>query len=149
IVAGTGVQGRAHYTGGDATKVGLNSPWDLLIRGDRLFIAMAGHHQIWVLDLGSNQLAPFAGNGREDIRDGLLLPDFRRREPGSSFAQPSGLASDGKRLYVADSEVSAVRSVPLAGGGEVETLVGSGLFDFGDVDTAEGNAALHLAAGLP
>jgi thiol-disulfide isomerase/thioredoxin len=113
-----------------ARTIGLNSPWDLLLDGDRLFIAMAGHHQLWVLDLAKGEVGPFAGTGRETIGDGPA--------PLSSFAQPSGLATDGKNLYVADSEGSAVRQVPLAGG-RVETLVGAAdvagcLFNFGDKD---------------
>lgn len=108
-------------------SIGLNSPWDLLLVGDNdLYIAMAGHHQIWKLDLKKNLIGPFAGNGRENIRDGTLA--------GSMFAQPSGLATDGKNVYVADSEVSAIRKVPLDGQGNVETLVGRGLFEFGDRD---------------
>ena len=87
---------------------------------------MAGHHQIWALDLKKKEIGPFAGNGRENIRDGPL--------PFANFAQPSGLATDGKNLYVADSEISALRKVPLGGQGRVETLVGRGLFVFGDQD---------------
>jgi DNA-binding beta-propeller fold protein YncE len=109
-----------------ARSIGLNSPWDLLLDGDKLYIAMAGHHQIWSYDLKTKEIAPFAGSGQENIRDGPL--------PFSNFAQPSGLASDGKNLYVADSEVSALRKVPLSGQTRVETLLGRGLFVFGDVD---------------
>lgn len=109
-----------------AKGLGLNSPWDLHLAGDKLYIAMAGHHQIWVLDLKDKTLAPYAGNGRETIGDGPLRK--------AMFAQPSGLASDGKYLYVADSEISALRKVPLDPDGQVETLVGRGLFTFGDVD---------------
>ena len=108
-----------------AKSIGLNSPWDLLVEGNRLFVAMAGHHQIWTLDFATNEMVPFAGNGRENIGDGPLR--------SAMFAQPSGLATDGKNIYVADSEVSALRRVPL-GDGEVETLVGRGLFVFGDRD---------------
>lgn len=125
-VAGTGTQGRGQTDGGPALKTGLNSPWDLLIRGNRLYVAVAGNHQIWILDLTQGQLRPFAGNGREDIVDG---PPAR-----ASFAQPSGLATDGEILYVADSEDSAVRRVRLDGDGQVKTLVGKGLFEFGDRD---------------
>ncbi|MBX9583399.1 MAG: redoxin domain-containing protein [Gemmataceae bacterium] len=108
-----------------ATSIGLNSPWDLLLVDGKLYIAMAGHHQLWVYDPKAGLIAPFAGNGRENIGDG---------PPGvAMFAQPSGLASDGKFLYVADSEVSALRKVPLDGG-PVDTLVGRGLFVFGDRD---------------
>lgn len=130
-IAGTGEQ---ENNGGNrrldkpvpALSIGLNSPWDLLLLGDKLYIAMAGHHQIWVYDLKKKDIAPFAGNGRENIADGPL--SF------ASFAQPSGLATDGKYLYVADSEISALRKVPLSEQGRVETLLGRGLMIFGDVD---------------
>lgn len=139
-VAGSGEQGQDRARGGPALQVGLNSPWDLLLHKERLFVAMAGHHQIWVMDLAKKTIAPYAGNGREDIADGPLF--------ASRFAQPSGLTGDGKTLWVADSEVSAVRAVPLGGEGEVHTLVGNGLFSFGDVD-GEGNAVrLQHALGL-
>ncbi|WP_246523522.1 thioredoxin-like domain-containing protein [Gemmata palustris] len=109
-----------------AKQIGLNSPWDLALEGDKLYIAMAGHHQIWLLDLKEKTLTPYAGNGRETIGDGALRK--------AMFAQPSGLVSDGKNLFVADSEISALRKVPLDPEGKVETLVGRGLFTFGDVD---------------
>lgn len=125
-VAGTGEQDRDRGEGGPALERGLNSPWDLFLDGDRLFIAMAGHHQLWTLGLKDNKVTPFAGDGRENIRDG---PHEIAR-----FAQPSGLASDGKNLFVADCEVSAIRQVPMDGKGRVTTLVGRGLFEFGDVD---------------
>src|SRR5205085_1097801 len=102
-IAGTGSQGQDRGSGGPALKVGLNSPWDLCLLGDKLFIAQAGFHQIWLLDMSKAELQPFAGTGREDIQDGP--PDQ------ASFAQPSGVTTDGKNLYVADSEVSAVRSI--------------------------------------
>lgn len=125
--AGTGKQGQDRRGGGAPLEVGLNSPWDLWLQGDDLYIAMAGFHQIWKLDLKKNDLQRYAGQGPENIRDGTLLRAL--------FAQPSGLTSDGKNLYVADSEVSAIRILPLDGiEGEVKTLVGEGLFRFGDVD---------------
>lgn len=139
-IAGTGEQGYDRRTGGPARSVGLNSPWDLWLHQDSLYVAMAGHHQIWRMSLKTNGLEPYAGSGREDIFDGPLL--------ASMFAQCSGLTSDGKTLYVADSEVSAVRAVPLDGMGEVTTLVGRGLFDFGDVDGAREFARLQHALGV-
>jgi hypothetical protein len=105
-----------------------------------LFIAMAGHHQIWTLDLDKNTVGPYAGNGRENILDG----PFDKAE----FAQPSGLTTDGKSLWVADSETSSIRAVPLAGKGQVKTLVGRGLFDFGDKEGVGLNARLQHALGV-
>lgn len=138
-VAGTGHQG-TERRGGPALRVGLNSPWDLLARGRVLYIAMAGHHQIWTLDLAANRVAPFAGTGYEDLLDGP--------RGLSKFAQPSGLATDGQNLYVADSEVSAVRAVPFDVRGNVRTLVGKGLFDFGDVDGTGRAVRLQHALGV-
>ncbi len=140
-VAGIGEQDReARGRSGAALKIGLNSPWDLLLHQGKVYIAMAGHHQIWTFDPKAERVAPYAGNGREDLGDGPL------RE--SMFAQPSGLATDGKNLFVADSEVSAIRSVPLDGKGEVKTIVGEGLFEFGDVDGVGAKVRLQHALGV-
>jgi thiol-disulfide isomerase/thioredoxin/DNA-binding beta-propeller fold protein YncE len=141
LVAGIGEQDRTGRDGGgDALKTGLNSPWDLLYHNNQLFIAMAGHHQIWTYDPAKQTVHPYAGNGREAIVDGPFGE--------SSFAQPSGLASDGANLYVADSEISAIRSLPLNGKGNVKTIVGEGLFEFGDVDGVGDKVRLQHALGV-
>ena len=139
-IAGTGDQDRDRGEGGPALERGLNSPWDLYLDGGRLFIAMAGHHQIWTMNLKEKRIDPFAGTGAERLRDGP--------HEIACFAQPSGLASDGKFLYVADCEVSAVRKVPMNGEGRVTTLVGTGLFDFGDEDGIGRAAKLQHAIGV-
>lgn len=139
-IAGIGEQGQDRIDGGTGLKTGLNSPWDILLVGNDLYIAMAGHHQIWVMDLTKNYVKPYAGDGAENIRDGML--------PRARFAQPSGLASDGKSLYVADSEVSAIRAVPLGGKGQVSTIVGRGLFEFGDRDGEGIDVRLQHALGV-
>ncbi len=142
-VAGTGKQEsdtRSLSNPRAALEVGLNSPWDVLAVGNALYVAMAGHHQIWRMDLEKKEIGPFAGSGRENIRDGPLY--------SANFAQPSGLTTDGTNLYVADSEVSAVRKLPLNGEGRVSTLVGTGLFDFGDQDGVGDKALLQHALGV-
>lgn len=138
--AGTGEQGRDRFGGGKALSTALNSPWDLYLAGDELFIAMAGFHQIWKLDLKTSDIDRYAGRGPENIRDGPLA--------FALFAQPSGLASDGRTLYVADSEVSAIRMLPLNGKGEVRTIVGEGLFEFGDQDGVGEKVRLQHALGV-
>jgi DNA-binding beta-propeller fold protein YncE len=139
-IAGTGEQGQDRVNGGAALKVGLNSPWDIYLAGDLLYIAMAGHHQIWQLDLAKAQLSRYAGNGRENLLDDTLAH--------AEFAQPSGLTSDGKSLFVADSEISAIRRVPLGGKGSVNTIVGQGLFKFGDIDGKGATVRLQHALGV-
>src|SRR5919198_1361834 len=69
-VAGTGEQALRPQPGGDGTATALSSPWDLALDGRRLYIAMAGTHQIWILDTVTGRTAPFAGTGREGLQDG-------------------------------------------------------------------------------
>ncbi len=143
-VAGTGQQGQVYPPiGGFALELALRSPWDVEFDGDRLFIAMAGTHQIWTLDLSSGVLQPFVGNAREGTADGPL--------DRAELAQPSGLALDDQgRLYFADSEASSIRWAETDPPGDVATLVGSGasLFEFGDVDGVGNQARLQHPLGI-
>jgi thiol-disulfide isomerase/thioredoxin len=123
-----------------AQGTGLNSPWDLLFHEDQLYIAMAGQHQIWRYDPATQRLHLHAGSGREALQDGALI--------GAGLNQPSGLASNGTDLFVADSEASAVRRVALERGGSVATLVGMGLFEFGDVDGRGDRVRLQHPKGV-
>jgi len=138
-VVGTGVQGYDRAGGKTGTKQVLNSPWDLAIEGSTLYVAMAGQHQLWRIDLPMGFARAFVGTGRENIVDGPT--------EASALAQPSGLSLSGNHLYFADSEVSAVRRVDLAEE-KVETLIGRGLFDFGDVDGDFASARLQHPLGV-
>jgi DNA-binding beta-propeller fold protein YncE len=138
-VAGTGQQARDYFKQGPARTIELSSPWDLQLVGRQLYITMAGTHQIWKLDIDKQEVSTFAGSGREARQDGPLLE--------AGFAQPSGITSDGKRLYVADSESNIIRAINIAGG-EVETLVGGDLFDFGDVDGSGDDVRLQHPLGV-
>jgi DNA-binding beta-propeller fold protein YncE len=125
-VAGTGEQLMGERVGGPARQTRLSSPWALALLEGVLYVAMAGTHQIWALPLDGDAIAPHAGTGREALEDGP--------RPGASMNQPSGLTTDGRRLYVADSEASAIRVIDPGPRGEVRTIVGEGLFEFGDRD---------------
>lgn len=138
-VAGTGKLGSSYRTDGDPLQVALRSPWDLVADGQRLYIAMAGTHQLWQLDLQPHQLSVLAGNGREGLLDGRLR--------SSNFSQPSGLSLYQHQLYVADAEDSSVRRVDLTEQ-RVETLIGHGLFDFGDRDGAFSRALIQHPLGV-
>src|SRR5262249_24453868 len=116
-IAGTGEQARGRGAGGALLKTALNSPWDLVVVNEKLYICMAGPHQLWVLHPSQQAVVPYAGSGREDILNGSL------RE--SALAQPSGITTDGEFLYVVDSEGSAVRKIALDPEGEVTTVVGT------------------------
>jgi hypothetical protein len=66
----------------------------------------------------------------------------------AAMAQPSGLATDGRALYVADSEISAIRQIELGARGALRTLVGLDLFEFGDVDGAGSQVRLQHPLGV-
>ncbi|MFQ6146196.1 NHL domain-containing thioredoxin family protein [Streptomyces seoulensis] len=138
-LAGTGrqwMQGEA--ASGPAREVNLSSPWDVAWWRGRVWIAMAGVHQLWAYDPADGTVSVTAGTTNEGLVDG----------PGAEawFAQPSGLAATPERLWVADSETSALRWVDPDG--HVRTAVGTGLFDFGHRDGAAGQALLQHPLGV-
>lgn len=137
-VAGTGKQGH-RLEEGKGASVMLSSPWDLALKDDMLYIAMAGTHQIWYYDAKEEEMKHYAGSGYENIVDGQLKR--------AQFAQPSGLSIDGKFLYVADSEVSGIRKIDLEEG-FVETVAGKGLFVFGHEDGKLSNARFQHPLGV-
>jgi thiol-disulfide isomerase/thioredoxin len=141
-LAGTGEQLRTRVEPG-ASAAELSSPWDLAWWQGRVVVAMAGSHQLWSFDPASGTVEVLAGTTNEGLRDGPCEDAF--------FAQPSGLATgpDGA-LWVADSEVSALRSVQAApaAGAQVATAVGMGLFDFGFRDGPSEQALLQHPLGV-
>ncbi len=124
-IAGTGNESNWLALGGDALNIGLNSPWDLAYLNGEIYVAMAGTHQIWSYNITAGKITPFLGSGFEGIEDGKGM--------GSLLAQPSGLSLSNGYLYIADSEVSAIRRAEISSK-RIETLVGRGLFKFGYKD---------------
>jgi DNA-binding beta-propeller fold protein YncE len=139
-VAGTGKQGAWGGEGGDAMQIDLNSPWDLALKPGILIIAMAGSHQLWVIDLLHDRAYPYAGTGEEARRDGAVNT--------ATFAQPSGLAIVGNSLLVADAESNTIREVQLPPANTVATLAGGDLFEFGDRDGQGDRVRLQHPLGL-
>lgn len=140
-IAGLGYQSHDWgWVSGKASETALNSPWDLIYLNDALYIAMAGLHQLWKMDLKTGEIGTYAGSGFENIRDGSF--------ESAALAQPSGITTDGIRLYFADSEVSAVRTAELGSDGRISTIVGQGLFDFGDIDGTGKKVRLQHPLGI-
>jgi thiol-disulfide isomerase/thioredoxin len=140
-VAGTGVPASPRQKTAEVMLTsGLNSPWDVLVLEDFLYIAMAGFHQIWRMNLRTLELEVYAGSGREARRDDVL--------PLAMFAQPAALCSDGERhIFVADSESSTVRRIDIRRG-VVETIAGGDLFVFGDADGGPDKSLLQHPMGI-
>jgi len=136
-LAGTGQQLR---TRADAAAGALSSPWDLARAGEQIAIAMAGNHRLYLLDRAARRARPFAGTGAEEIHDGPLAT--------AALAQPMGICADDATIWFADAETSAIRQAELTTTGSVTTIVGTGLFDFGDVDGEGATVRLQHAQGV-
>lgn len=138
-LAGSGV--RAFIARGrfPARQARFNSPWDVEWAGGELYIGMAGDHQVWMYNPVTGKVGPWAGSGREGLRDG------NRRI--AEFAQSSGLDAHAGTLYVADPESSSIRAIDLESG-RVRTLVGQGLFKFGLENGPADEALLQHAEGV-
>jgi thiol-disulfide isomerase/thioredoxin len=134
LLAGDGHQ----WMQGDSTDR-LSSPWAVAWwpHDERLWIAMAGIHQLWTFDPATGSVEVAAGTTNEGLVDGPLAEAW--------FAQTSGVAPDGERLWLADSETSSLRWVEA---GEVQTAVGQGLFDFGFRDGPAEQALLQHPLGV-
>lgn len=140
-VAGTGRAGAGRVDGGPGLTVHLRSPWDLTIVGRRLFVAMAGSHQLWMYDLDNGLIQAVAGTGGANLADGP--PEE------ALLAQPCGIDADEDGvLFFADSETSAIRQADLITAHRVDTLVGAGLFDYGDVDGGAADARMQHPLGV-
>jgi thiol-disulfide isomerase/thioredoxin len=145
-LAGTGVRRRTRE---DRAAGAMASPWGLLALGDgALLVGMAGTHELWRVDARTGDAAPVAGGRGEGLLDGA--------PPDALLAQPAGLATDGRRVWWADAEASAVRETTTraltaaapAAPDPVRTLVGTGLFDFGLADGVGDAARLQHPQAL-
>ncbi|MCK5498851.1 MAG: redoxin family protein [Gammaproteobacteria bacterium] len=134
-IAGNGIPGQKIFsTSADPKSVSLNSPCDLVLENGMLYIAMAGRHQIWRLSLVRNSIEIFSGTGKKGLVDG---------PPGAAeFAQPTGLTILGGNLFTVDAESSAIRRVNMYTGA-VDTVVGEGLFIYGENDGIGQSARLQ------
>ncbi|XP_022961409.1 protein SUPPRESSOR OF QUENCHING 1, chloroplastic isoform X3 [Cucurbita moschata] len=119
-LTGNGTKGSDYQGGKEGTSQLLNSPWDVCFEpiSEKVYIAMAGQHQIWVHDTLNGVTKSFSGDGFERNLNGSS-------SSSSSFAQPSGLSVspaiawfvDSSEVYIADSESSSIRAVDLKTGG--------------------------------
>ncbi|WP_370932962.1 thioredoxin-like domain-containing protein [Amycolatopsis sp. cg13] len=142
-VAGTGKQWRDGTDTGKALDIDLTSPWDVTwwAPSGGVVVAMAGNHTLSVFDPASGTIRRFAGTTVEGLRDGDVHEAF--------FAQPSGFAVDGQKLWFVDAETSALRWIEPAGESfAVHTAVGTDLFTFGHADGPSDQALLQHPLGL-
>ncbi|CAJ1869524.1 unnamed protein product, partial [Sphenostylis stenocarpa] len=159
-LAGNGTKGSDYVGGGKGdTQLDssislffqlLNSPWDVCFHPleEKIYIAMAGQHQIWEHNLSEATTRAFSGDGYERNLNGSSPTN-------TSFAQPSGLSlsQDRRKIYIADSESSSIRAVDLKTGGSQllaggDPMFAENLFKFGDQDGIGSDVLLQHPLGV-
>ncbi|CAN8241331.1 unnamed protein product [Cochlearia groenlandica] len=152
-LAGNGTKGSDYQGGKKGTsqaRILLNSPWDVCFEpvNEKVYVAMAGQHQIWEYNVLDGVTKVFSGNGYERNLNGSTPQT-------TAFAQPSGisLGPDLKEAYIADSESSSIRCLDLKTGGS-RLLAGGdpyfseNLFKFGDNDGVGAEVLLQHPLGV-
>lgn len=125
-VAGTGVLGYdLPNDTAEPTSIAMSAPTAVTGQGEKVYFVVCGQNQLWQLDLIKNRLSVLAGNGQLGLADGDGV--------AASFAQPSGISLIGQQLVICDSASSSLRVVRLLDN-RVNTLIGAGLYEFGDVN---------------
>ena len=125
-LVGSGQRGEVIEDNGqylEAKNVDLASPTDIefFLNKDVIAIANSGTNQILAYNTKKNTIMVLAGDGNEGIDDG------KYRE--NSLAQTADMSVFNHKLYFVDAETSSLRVLDEAG--NVKTLIGKGLFDFG------------------
>jgi sugar lactone lactonase YvrE len=98
---------------------------------------MAGEHRIWVFNPVDATVQVLAGTTNEGLVDGPVADAW--------FAQTSAVDVSGSDVFIIDAETSALRVIRA---GNVHTLIGKGLFDFGHVDGPADQALLQHPLGM-
>ncbi|KAH9755580.1 protein SUPPRESSOR OF QUENCHING 1 [Citrus sinensis] len=157
-LAGNGTKGSDYQGGEKGTSQArleimnhlLNSPWDVCYKpiNEKVYIAMAGQHQIWEHSTVDGVTRAFSGDGYERNLNGSSSLN-------TSFAQPSGisLSPDFMEIYVADSESSSIRALNLKTGGSRllaggDPIFPDNLFKFGDRDGMGSEVLLQHPLGV-
>lgn len=120
-------------------QTAMDAPWAVAGSFDKLYIAMAGAHQIWEYDQVRRSMRVLSGTGQFGLADAS--------GERTLLAQPAALALIQQTLYMADSAASAIRGVHILGG-QTHTLIGQGVYDFGDQEGARHTALLQYPTGL-
>lgn len=129
-IAGTGTAGYSG-DGGLATAATLNTPSDVYVSGNALYIADANNRRIRRVDLSSNVITTVAGDGTTGTT-------------GSGIGYAVGVAVDASgTIYVAAGSSHVVRQVSASG--TYSTIAGTGTAGY----SGDGGAATAAALNLP
>lgn len=130
----TGIPNNSGSNDGPYDVAKFNSPSDLVIIGDDIYVAEAGNSKIRKIDINTGAATTLAGKAtNQGIADGI--------GEDSSFYTPGGIIKDGNTLYVADTYNNTIRMINISTG-EVSTLAGTPRVS-GTADSSESPAVFN------
>ena len=136
--AGSGSAGNADGIG---TAASFDGPSGITSDGANLYVADAGSKDIRQVVIATGNTTTLAGGtyGNSDSTDGTGAT--------ASFGNPSGIASDGSNLYVADMTNHSIRKVVITTG-ETTTLAGSVAGNADSTDNTGATAKFYYPFGV-
>jgi DNA-binding beta-propeller fold protein YncE len=118
----TTVAGGDLFEFGDVDEAGdgarFQHPLGVAVHNGLVYVADTYNHKVRVLDPRTRSVRTLAGDGISGAADG--------RAARARFAEPGGISAAGDRLFVADTNNHAIRTIEIASG-EVTTLELPGL----------------------
>jgi hypothetical protein len=139
-IAGTGNKTIEPILRGTASTTPLKYPIDLAILDGKFYITNAGTNQILKLDMQESVIDVFLGKGVRGLKDGSL--------ENAELAQPMGITGSKEVFFFSDANNNAIRRVEINYSGKIETLLGKGYFQFGDVDGPIAQAKIQYPVGM-
>lgn len=129
----------ASESGHEVATVRLNNPSGLCIHQDSLIVADSGNNRLGMLNLSSRQFTNLVGGGAFGFLDGV--------GERAKLAHPLGLSGTQNFLYMIEGTASALRTVAVPEG-RVNTLIGHGLYQFGNADGTRQVGAMQHPTGV-
>lgn len=134
-----GLSGAPGYLDDAGDKARFSYPKGITTDGCNLYVADFGNHRIRRIALAGAAVSTLAGNVKEE--DAAADQGELAR-----FNYPSGIATDGRNLYVADTFNRTVRKIVIAGG-TVSTIAGKADVE-GAVDAGGSEARFKDPVGI-
>lgn len=106
----------AGYADGVGAAAKFSTPMGLTIRGTKLYVADTSNNCIRSIDIATGTVTTVAGSTTSGSANGVGT--------AASFNAPTGITTDGSRLYVTDRSNNLIRAIDSATG-QVSTLAGS------------------------
>ena len=139
------IAGGSSSTGVDGigTEANFSSPHGITVLGDYLYVADTYNHKIRKVEIATGVVTTLAGY----VGNSATRGDIDGAGADARFNNPSGIATDGTYLYVADTYNNKIRKIEIATG-IVTTFAGSGEENNNDTDGIGVAATIYYPTGI-